>query len=301
MKKRILILSLAFIFAGLFVSLAFCQRSSEKAKNSLRGGSLVYTANLSLSFTFRHNRSGYWYLTANSGSAVIYDSDMASGQPVCFGSALLLYNLPAEVVSALKEHPELKVRLERPSQLSCIDFDFFNYAYAGPGTLAMELHISPVISSSETLNNYVQGLDTVIPLIDYSYGNNIYIVYPLVGESSFAQGFYSSSDPSWISSPLVHPSQIKDSSGHFRSGVTINVNGLNVSASLYTIGRKGALPMEDAVMLSFNCPIRLVFYLPGDDEPWTPYIPGEDFVLPPWWTGEIQPEKPFTLKIHRKR
>ena len=300
MKKRILFLSLAIIIAGLFVYQAPCRKCYAYSRNAQRQRETVYTADLSLSFTFRHNSAGYWYLAANSGSAVIYDSDMAKGQPVCSGSALLLYTLPGEVVKALKEHPELKVRLERPSQTSCIDFGFFNYAFAGPGTLAMELKISPVICSS-MLNDYVPGLGTAIPLVDYNYGKNIYIIYPLIGNSSLVQGFYSDSDPSWASSPLVHPSQIKDSSGHFKSGVTINVDGFNVSASLYTIGRKGTLPMEDAVMLSFSCPIRLVFYLPGVDEPWTPYIPEDGFVLPPWWTGETVPEKQFTLRIHRKR
>ena len=292
MKKRILFLSLALILAGLFVSppCSFAEGRTD-----------LYTADLYCSFTFRHSSGGFWCLTANSGSAVIYDSAMTAGEPVCSGSALLLYTLPGEVVRDLKEHPELKVRLERTSGTSCIDPGFFNYAFAGPGTLAMELKICPVICSSHTLNDYVPGLRTTIPLVDYNYGKNIYMVYPLIGESSLAQGFYSDSDPSWVSSPLVHPSQIKDSSGHFVSGTTINVDGFNVSAGLYTIGRRGSPAMEEAVLLSFKCPVRLVFYLPGEGESYTPYIPGEGFALPPWWTDASEPEKPFSLRLHRAR
>ena len=287
MKKRIIYLSLAIMIAGLF-----CFKTVY--------GEDLYSTTLSCSFTFRHNTNGYWYLTGNGGSACVYDSDISAGNFPCSGSAYLLYDLPAEVVSALKEHPELKVRLEHPGICSSIDFDFFNYAFAGPGTLAMELKLKPVTAYHD-LNSYVPGLRSPVPLVDYSYGRNIYIVYPLIGEAGRAYGFFSESDPYWISSPYIHPSQIKSSKGIFYPGTTINVDGLNKNAAFYTIGRGSSPSMEEAILLEFFCPLKLVFYLPGEGEPWTPYIPGEGIILPPWWPENMLPEKPFSLRIHRKR
>ena len=291
MKKRICILSLATVIAGLFVTPVFAEGRS----------SIVYTANIYLSFTFGHNPAGFWCLEDNSGSAVISDESMGTGSPVCSGSALMIYTLPGEVVEALREDPSLRVRIERPEACSCLDFSFLAYRFSGPGTLDMELRIKPVISKSYFLNDFVPGLTAPLPLVDYRYGSNIYIVYPLIGGSSFARGFFSEENPSWISSPLVHPSRIKDSSGHFRSGTTINVDGVNRNAAFYTIGKKGVLSFEEAVLLHFDCPLKLVFYR-GEEQ-------GEE--LPPgnggWtvWEGspeeeELQ-EKPFSLRIHRKK
>ena len=285
MKKKILISSLAILIAGLFVSAP--SYAGERTE--------VYTADLYFSCSFGHSSSGYWYPVANGGSARIYDSSIESGSPVCSGTVLLGYTLPKEVVKALKEHPDLKVRLERPSQISCIDFGYFSYRFTGPGSLDMAFRIIPVLCA-ETLNDYVNGLSAAIPLVDYNYGRNIYVVYPLIGKSGLAQGFYSEGYTGWISSPLVHPSQIKDCKGHFKSGVTINVDGENKNASLYTIGRKGTASMEESVLLHFDCPVRLVFYYGGPED----YSPayGDDP-----WTSDNAPseEKPFSLRLHRVR
>ncbi|MBQ9911552.1 MAG: hypothetical protein IJM49_00820 [Firmicutes bacterium] len=285
MKKIIPILSLAILFAGLFVS---AQAYADERVD-------VYTANLFWSNSFRHSEEGYWYLSANGGSARIYDSSIEEGDPVCTGTALLAYTLPGEVVRALKEHPDLKVRLERPSQVSCVDFDRFAYRFTGPGTMDMAFMLKPVICG-RTLNDYIEGLGVTIPLVDYNYGRNIYEVYPLIGGCHLSHGFYSEADPGWISPPLVHPSQIKDCKGHFRSGVTINVNDESRSGALYTIGRKRTASMEESVLLHFECPVRLVFYY-GGPEDHSQTMEGD-----PWASDtDSSEEKPFSLKLHRVR
>ena len=289
MKKRILVLSLAILVAGLFVSPKVCF-----------GEDILASCTVSCSFCFRHNPAGYWYLTGNGGSAIMSDSSVSSGSPCCTGSALLSHMLPKEAVSALKEHPGLKVRLERTGSASCLDFGFFAYRFTGPGTMDLELRIIPSLAS-ESLGSYVPGLSSPVPLVDYSCGRNIYIVYPLIGEGAYAYGFYSEGSPGWVSSPLIHPSQIKDKEGHFRSGTTINVNGLNKNAAFYTVGKKGTLALEDAVVLEFFCPFRLVFYTDseGGGDTNAPF-PGEWQVV-----GSEEPpaaaEETFTLKLHRKR
>ena len=284
--KRILLLSLAFI-AGLFIYLEPCF-AEEKVLQSLT---------LQNSFCFRHNASGFWYAVENSGSACIYDESILSGDPVCSGSVLLTYALPKNIAAALKAGLPLKARIECGNSCSSIDPSFFNYRFTGPGTMEMELRLSPKISGY-TLNDFLQGLIAPVPLIDNAYGRNIYIVYPLIGSPGRAPGFFSQGDPYLKSASLFHPSIVKDD-GKLKAGETIIVDGQEKSAFLYTLGKKGSLNIEEAVLLEFYCPFKLIFYFSAEDLdenesdiPWTSFI--EDQV------PEQEPTEPL-LKLHRVR
>ena len=298
MKRRIRILSLAIVIAGLFVFPQFVSADEVIVESRVQY----------LTFSFRHDPEGCWHLVANGGSATIYDNavDTAAGRISCTGTANMLFELTGKEVQARKDHPDLKMRIERPPGISNIDFSYFSYRFTGPGTMEARLKISPVIVKGTSLNAYVSGLTTVIPLVDSRYGRNTYTVYPLVGSPGIAFGFYSSSDPSQLSSPLIHPSQIKDRQGHFKSGTTINVAGTDRNAALWTIGKKGVLPFESAAMLTFFCPIKLVSYYDGEGS-------GSSSGAAPgsWITidtgdgsdenGSSEDEHVFTLKLHRAR
>ena len=300
MKKRILILSLALFTAGLFVS----ENLSYAEEKTYREENIVYSCTLYESFLFRHNRNGFWYATNNSGSAIIYDEQAASGGRLsCAGSVNALYMLPGEVVKALQKDSGLRARIEHPGIPSCIDFGFFAYYFPGPSTISMEFRLVPTTSSSYFLNSFVQGLDTVIPLVDYNYGKNIYTVYTALGGEQLAPGFFSDNDPSWISSPLIHPSQIKNRYGEFVPGTIINADGINKDALFYTVGRRNVLELEDAVLLHFNCPVKLIFYYPGEGDENRPQYPAGHSFIDPWEVHREEPkaEEIKILRLHRKR
>ncbi len=293
-KKRIFITSLAIAVAGLFL---FPSVSYGDEKEIWVCENLIH-----YSFTFRHNEAGFWYLTGSGGSAVISDSGISenAGPLSCTGSVYLLHSIPKEAVAALKEHPDLKVKAVDPGLPSAADFSFFAYRFTGPGTMAMEIRLSP--RSAGLLNGFVGGLGCPIPLVDYRFGKNVYTVYPLIGGPGLAPGFFSESDPSQINPPFIHPSQIRNASGNFASGTTVNVDGVNRNGAFYTVGRMGALSFEDAVILEFYCPLKLVFYL---EEDCTGHSGEEghgwgDFPLPVGQQEE-EKEKPFVLRLHRRR
>ncbi len=291
--------SLAIFLAGLFLlSEVFASDIYAKDKSYEE----LCSVNMNPSFIFMHNPAGYWYLSNNEGASIIYDSSIypAAGYASCIGSILLSYTLPKEVTDALEKDPFLRVRLEPSQSLSCLDFSVFSYSFKSKETMVLELHLTPYIGQY-TLNDFAGGLSCTIPLIDHHFGRNLYRVYPYYGAPGTALGFFSSREPLRTSPPLVHPTQIR-TNGSFKEGTIINVDGQNKNSSLYTIGKKGELAFEEAILLEFYCPFKLIFYYGTyDGSSYIPYPggPGTSWPFDPFLPDPIDP--PFTLRIHRKR
>lgn len=253
MKKRILLTSLA-IFAGLFLFRVSCFAGHWETYEST-----VCTRDVTFTFTFEHRPGGYWIVTDDSlGRATICDWNVypASGYAYCSGTVGTIYPLPAEVIAA-RRNGTVKLYVESSGQPTNVDFSYYSYSMS-QSTLSVKLSLCPVISPY-TLNDFVSGLNVTVPLIDSAYGHNRYTVYPAVGSAGTGIGSFYTYAPYYVETPCIHPSQIKNSSGAFYLGETINVNGSQRNGLLYTVGKNGSFKSGDAVALCFYCPVRLRF------------------------------------------
>lgn len=303
--KKIFLLCLA-LSAGLFLSPAKAYSAGywESEEKTLS------TRSISFSCSYTHNSNGYWTLDSGSGGSYFYDFQInySTGLVSTLGSANLTYSLPSEVVSALSAGKTVNVYIESPDCCTNADISGSSAAISGISFAKCSIKVCPHVSSS--INSFVSGLNPTIPLIDSSYGQNLYTVYPTIGSAVTSPGWYSASSPYYVNSPYIHPSRIASSNGSFKSGTSIFLNGSSKSATFYTIGKNGSFSEGTAVRLNFYCPFKLRFTVvekyyiedasqQGSGTSTTPQTPSEP-AKPPQKEEELPDTKPSPkLRLHR--
>lgn len=120
-------------------------------------------------------------------------------------------------------------------------------------SVGFSYHISPY-----SMSDFVGGLGKDIPIVASAYGSNLYSVFSKAGvKLGYGTGRF---EGLGISSPYIHPREIKDSSGAFASGYSILVNGGAVSSDGKYVGWK-TFSNAGAVGLEFDFPFTIRFEL----------------------------------------
>lgn len=201
--KKVILLSLAFI-AGLFL---FSEPVSAGGYWQTEERELC-RCELYQSFVFARG-NGCW-IEETGGNAVIYDYDVDthSGTAFCRGSVSTIYQLPQNVVAASRAGSEIKVYLERPQNPTNLTLSYFDYCI-DYGQLHLDFCLSPKIAPGWTLSDFAD-VRAKVPLIDCSFGKNIYTQKPLIGAAKRREGWFSESSPYYVNEPYFHPLNIKN-------------------------------------------------------------------------------------------
>jgi len=133
-------------------------------------------------------------------------------------------------------------------------------------------------------SDFVTGLSNTIPLIDSSFGNNIFSMFGNGRSAVQANGWFSMYDPTATRTPYVHPTMIKNNTGALKPGYSINVGGTVVDTQGFSIG-SGTFSAAGACGLRFAFPVTINYYKQVDDPPPPgpddPSDPGPDDPGPP--------------------
>ena len=135
--------------------------------------------------------------------------------------------------------------------------------------------------SSYTFDDFVSGLGVTIPLTSDEYGYNMYSIFSGSTELGQGNGYFLEDNPTSIKNKFIHPKMIKNYTGYFSDGYTINIKGAAYPSNGYRVGY-GTFAAGGAVGLYFiyQFYLRFTFTIPQSrqwvetpDVPETPYVP----------------------------
>lgn len=284
--KRIILL-LAALVAALFSCSDFSFAGQEILGSSIE----IYRLNL------WHYSGGYWIVgNTEEDKITIYDEEVEFlGGIESFldsnMSADFTVSLPPAALSAAADGWEVRWQL-RPRSMPLDELFRLSTLSGGisEGELRFELEPKFNLVSDTNLNDIVSGISKPIPLIDYTFGSNLYSVFGNGLSAVQGRGWYDEDAPEFINSPYMHPRQIKDSSGALHPGFTVFVGGEAMDSEGLSVG-SGTLSGGGACGLEFVFPLEVVFYIETENEP---EDPGEDTPSEP---PEEEPEISVSAKL----
>ncbi len=236
-----------------------------------------------------HYSGGYW----QAGVGGIYDfqiSDASLGMAMGIDDFIsancmvdMAFPLTKEISDAISEGYALSSVGVRHDTLHLADLVDESQGYMGYlDSDTFHLYFYPRLCySSYTFDDFVSGLGVTIPLISDEYGYNMYSIFS--GSKGLGQGngCFWDDDPFTIKSSFIHPEMIKNYTGYFSDGYTINIAGSTYPSSGYRIGY-GTFAAGGAVGLYFiyQFYLRFTFTIPESrqwvettDTPGLPYAP----------------------------
>ncbi|MBR6352041.1 MAG: hypothetical protein IKR93_06935 [Firmicutes bacterium] len=258
-----------------------------------------------------HYSGGYWQIgNAGSNKITISDSEMAAkGGIVDYLEAGNSINfsvpLPSAAQQAMAEGKEVKWRLKARSVSLSKLYELNSLKTESMDQSELVFSVRPRFNLVRdiTLGDYVAGLRKTVPLVDQTYGHNIFSIYGNGASAVQGYGAFSSKRPDSVISPYIHPSMITGASGALAGGYSILLSDDVLPSDGYQIGQ-GTFASAGACGLQFIFPIDVVFYTevedppdpggdpqdpePDPDDPIDPQIPADDVYvdarleLPPW-------------------
>lgn len=251
--RRIIPVTIAIISA-LIPHRTFAYSYYETGLEYLGSTSALYSLEL------KHYSGGYWMVqNGPSGQIKIYDSQLGEAGICGFLNATQYASwtvpLPYAASNAAAQGRKILANIKS-------DTDRYSGAYSSAVSNGrVTVCARPIfhVSTAATLNSFVRGIRVTIPLVSSGYGRNTYSIYGLNCYGLPGYGAFSERQPEQVYSPFIHPSQIANSLGWFKSGSTINIRGSAISSVGHTIGLL-TLANGGAVGLQFDFPITVDFY-----------------------------------------
>lgn len=255
---------------------------------------LIATYYESFGLDMWHYSGGYWRIGNNGQEKItISDSTMRNygSLDAYLGSTQSVHfdvNLPDAVRQAISEGETVTwtaagrgsggTMLFDASTLEELDFT--------PTMLSLAFRPKFNLVKGIDFSDFVTGLSNTIPLVDASFGNNIFSMFGNGVSALQSAGCFYMSDPSQIRVPYIHPLMIKNSSGALKPGYSISMGGSVRDSAGYSIG-SGTFAAAGACGLHFSFPVVINYYKTVEDPP--PPDPGEDPDDPP---GPDDPDDP---------
>ena len=118
------------------------------------------------------------------------------------------------------------------------------------------------LSSLRTLDDYIAGLKITMPLIDISWGSNLYSIFRNSTNLGRSEGRYWDDYPTGIGIGYMHPQFIKNSTGVLKGGYTINTEQGNAETAGLSVGTN-TLVNGGALGLLFKFPLIATLDLVG--------------------------------------
>lgn len=223
------------------------------------GGSFSYSysgnvANCKYDIEMWHYSGGYWKIGNNVSDAETIDDSML-GALVLVENHLNNYCSDFEFLIPYPadcdcDHCEASVVLQNEDAFQNIECVNEKNAVKVHGKLCFHL------LHTNSMDDYVSGLKKDIPLIASKYGSNIYAMYGNKLDASEGVGRFDSANI--ITSPYIHPLEIKDSSGALKNGYSVFVANAIRSSDGFRIG-KNTFSNAGAVGLRFSFPFSVSF------------------------------------------
>jgi len=118
------------------------------------------------------------------------------------------------------------------------------------------------ISSLRSFDDYIAGLKVSMPLIDITWGNNLYSIFKNSSNLGRSEGRYWDNYPTGITSGYMHPQFIKNYTGVLKSGYTIDTESGSFSTAGLSVGTN-TLVNGGALGLLFKFPLYATVDLKG--------------------------------------
>ena len=216
-----------------------------------------------------HYSGGYWKV-GNKGSETIRveDKDIKALDSYLQANnrALFTVTAPAEVVQLIREGSrgtDWQVTFANYRGRDCSQL----FAESGPEDLTVEsdtklsFTATPVFhfnNGGASLRDYVPGMSVTVPLVDKTWGYNIYSVFGNGRSAVQGLGYYNENDPADVGTNAIHPSMILGKDGALEAGHPITLGTDVVDSAGYTVG-SGTFAAAGACGLHFEFPVSLVF------------------------------------------
>ena len=212
--------------------------------------------------TFRlqlwHYSGGYWKGTDLAGKDLqisdrLIDEAGLSGRLTSSQYVNWTGALPSPVRQEILSGSTVEARVEGQNEL-------YNGTLCRISGSTFTVYARPVfhVASNATLSSFVSGIKVTIPLVSTPYGRNLYSLYSLRSRGVIGTGLFRESDPYYIMSPYLHPSQIANRFGTLRPGYTVLAGDAQVSSEGWSVGLM-TLMRGGAVGLEFDFPMDIVF------------------------------------------
>lgn len=248
-----------------------------------------------------HYAGGYWIV--NSGTdyeTKVTDKEMSGTMNIknflIANEILLKIKLPLEVVNVINYGDRVTFEPAAPDGYNLSDFFDVDSFHGNISNGYVNLYATPVANGLGTASfKSFNSAFPNVPLIDYTYGTNIYKIYQSQKYLAVAQGAYHASSTSKTEPYYIHPSMIKSSSGLLKDRNKITVGAKSVQTSSHYIGN-GTFAKGGDVGCKFKLPLKINFTAHhdswywdySDEQPTEPVLPPEPVDLPSW-------------RIHRSR
>lgn len=294
MNKKIMLRKLlccTLIILMVFCSSTHCFASTTQQTTTITLG----TQAVSQSLEMWHYSGGYWKVGNDYNTAIkIYDSQIidAAGITAYLEStqyATFRIELPASWRSQIRAGDILNYTVSNNGLplFQIFDMSSFTGYYEAP---YYYIRVKPifVVSQSSYMDNFVPGVITKIPMLHYQYGENLYSIYRGSSHKGAGRGWFSDYSENYYQQPGIHPIMIRDTSGAFKSGYTINNLISNFASAGYSVGN-GTFRNGGAVGMKFYFKLNATFTItrtetitvPGtDDDPGS--LPPPDIPDPPY-------------------
>ncbi|MDO5331509.1 MAG: hypothetical protein Q4E99_02410 [Bacillota bacterium] len=238
-----------------------------------------------------HYSDGYWLLNAGTENEIkLTDKDLASAMGIIDymkeDYVPLKIELPQNVIDCINQGYYIAFDPVTSTQALSDLFDVSSfYGYIEGDYLYLYAHPKLNLFGSKTFDDFVTGLNVTLPLVDYTYGYNLYSIYKsskLVGEAKGA--YYTTEKSRTIMPPNIHPYMIKNNTGILSSTYQISINNAKaVYPSSHYVGW-GTFKDGGAVGCRFIYPFGVSFTAyktasdddSDNDEPYIPPTPPEE-------------------------
>ncbi len=278
LRRAVAVLTAASLAAGTVP--AYALESAAGASQQAGKVSGVWTLDM------WHYSGGYWKVgNAGNDKIRIADRDITSLDSYLQASqqAVFSVNVPQEIAQLVSEGArgtDWQVEFSNYRGRDCS----LLFAESGPLNVVLkdgkvEFSATPVFhfnNSGASLRGYVPGMAVTVPLIDKTWGYNIYSVFGNGRSAVQGLGYFNEGDPSDTGSSAIHPSFITGKSGALEAGHPITLGVEIVDSAGYSIG-SGTFAAAGACGLHFEFPVSLVFTdLRVSDPGGDPGDPGTD-------------------------
>jgi len=218
-----------------------------------------------------HYSGGKWKIGDERGNGWEF-TDAQVGAAISIGrkletltDAVYTYELPEEILRLFDESESCGMHLS----ISGGNIDFYSifnastisYSYQRPNII-VKVRPSFNVSSLRSFDDYVAGLNISLPLIDYTYGRNLYAMFSNGASYGKSDGIYWDSMPGKMAQYYMHPGLIKDSSGMLYGGYEIDTEAGRKSTENLNVGW-GTFKNGGALGLYFYFPMTLQVTVSG--------------------------------------
>lgn len=224
MKKFLaLLLCLAIIFS--FAEICFAQTINYGSAKSLGKTTGTYTKEM-----WYDNKTAMWTFDNDDGSQTEVSAAVMSG-PAKIGNYLkstgftFMVPLTAEAQAAYNSGDYITFDVEA-STLPLADLFDTSSFYGTIQNGYLYLHANPIMKyfGLVTMGNFVTGLNVSMPIVDITYGNNLYKIYKSSRLQGIAVGKYQVGETRiTVIDNYLHPAMIKSYSGQLNTAYQVRI------------------------------------------------------------------------------